>query len=161
MNGDKFKYDYIRYNHYLVLRPNVLLKLILCFLCKDVFLILVIGASAFKGGGGGSLSDLMDLVRPIFFLANIPTLAVLYAWSARRPNAPSLPRSIWKNGRSLILLSLALYVFLLLFERGWSISSLSTVDWCAVAINIIIAGYILLSNLVRDIFSQFPEPGLK
>ena len=35
MTIEKFKYDYIRYNHYLVLRPNFVLKLILCFLCKD------------------------------------------------------------------------------------------------------------------------------
>ena len=161
MSGEKFKYDYIRYNHYFVLRPNFLLKLIICFLCKDIFLIVVIGASAFKGSGGGGVADLLDLVRPIFFLANIPVLGVLYAWSARRPNAPSLPRLIWRNGRSLILLSLGLYIFLLIFDRGWNIAILSAVDWCAIAINIIIAGYILLSDLVKDIFSQFPQPESK
>ena len=85
VSTERFKYEFIMYNRFFSLRLNLAMKLILVFLCKDFFLMAVVGATAFKGKGSADVSQLMALVRPIFFLADFPAVAVAYAASARRP----------------------------------------------------------------------------
>ena len=42
MTNEAYKYDYLRYNVHGVLRPNLLLKLILLFLCRHIAMLLLI-----------------------------------------------------------------------------------------------------------------------
>ena len=80
MNNIKFKYHFLKYNAYGVLRPNLPLMLIFGFICKDFFMILIVGSSVLiKAGNGGSGSDLINMVSPVFFFADLPVLALFYA----------------------------------------------------------------------------------
>ena len=156
MNSDKFKYDFMRYNRYFVLRANILLFLILCYLCKDIFLIMGVGATAFKSKGG-DVSDIMVLVSPIFFISDLPALAVTYALSARQPNAGIFPRRIWKNGRFLLSLSACLHLFLLGLKIKWELDVMGWIQWLVVVIDIAIVIYINSSEFIKDLFSEFPN----
>jgi len=144
------------YNRFFSLRLNLAMKLILVFLCKDFFLMAVVGATAFKGKGSADVSQLMALVHPIFFLADFPAVAVAYAASARRPDTGAFSRLIWKNGRELILLSTAVYCTLVVYGREWQVANLSWADWGALAANAIIIVYVFQSEYVRDLFADFP-----
>jgi len=144
------------YNRFFSLRLNLAMKLILVFLCKDFFLMAVVGATAFKGKGGADVSQLMALVHPIFFLADFPAVAVIYAACVRQPDSGELPRLIWRHGRELILLSTAIYCTLVIYGREWQISSLSWADGAALTVNAAIIVYLLRSEYVRDLFADFP-----
>ena len=158
MKNTKFKYDFMKYNQYDVLRPSLPLILILGFLCKDFFMVLIIGAAAFKSkGGGGGLSDLVALVSPAFFFADLPVIGLLYALGARRPISEKLPRFLWHNGRYIILLSIVFYSLILISLRNYEISNFSLLDWIVVAVNLTIVGYIFSSKFIKDTFVEFPE----
>lgn len=105
MKHEKFKYQYLRYNQHFVLRASLSLILIMCFLCKDIFLVAIVGASLFKGGGGQG-SDLIALVSPVYIFASLPVFALFYGLVMRQPDAGYLPRLIWENGRYLLFLSI-------------------------------------------------------
>ena len=157
MSDEKFKYDFMKYNKYFVLRPNIWLILILFFLCKDIFLMLGVGATAFKGKGQADVSALIVLVNPIFFLSDLPALAVAYVASARRPNAGHFPRLIWRYGRQLILLSAATYILLLVYKLKWDVFSINWLEWLFVATNIFVIIYIVSSEFIKDVFNAFPK----
>ncbi len=156
MNDLRFKYDFLKYNKYDVLRPNLALVLILFFLCKDFFMVLIVGTSMLKGRGGGGTSDLIAMVHPTFFFAAIPVIGVLYALGSRRPEAGRLPRVLWKNGRFMILLSVLLYLLILTSLRGYDPRGFSLLDWAVILINGGITFYVFSSQLIKDTFNQFP-----
>ena len=156
MNSDKFKYDFMRYNRYFVLRANILIFFILCYLCKDIFLIMGVGATAFKSKGG-DVSDIMVLVSPIYFISDLPALAVSYALSARQPNAGNLPRLIWRNGRFLLSLSACLHLLLLGLKAKWDFDDMGLVQWLVIVIDIAIVIYVNSSEFIKDLFSEFPD----
>ena len=156
MSNEKFKYDFMKYNKYFVLRPNIWLILILFFLCKDIFLMLGVGATAFKGKGQADVSALIVLVNPIFFLSDLPALAVAYVASNRRPNAGPILRLIWKYGRQLVLLSASTYILLLVYKMKWDIFSMNWLEWLFITTNIFIIVYVVSSKFIKDVFNEFP-----
>ena len=156
MSNEKFKYDFMKYNQYFVLRPNIWLILILFFLCKDIFLMLGVGATAFKGKGQADVSALIVLVNPIFFLSDLPALAVAYVASARGPNAGPILRLIWKYGRQLVLLSASTYILLLVYKMKWDIFSMNWLEWLFITTNIFIIVYVVSSKFIKDVFNEFP-----
>ena len=148
----------MKYNQYYVLRPSLLLILILGFLCKDFFMVLIVGAVAFKSkGGGDGLSDLVALISPTFFFADLPVIGLFFALSARRPDGGKLPRFLWHNGQYMILLSIVFYSLILISLRNYEISNFSLLDWIVVAVNLTIVGYIFSSKFIKDTFVEFPE----
>jgi hypothetical protein len=158
MKNVKFKYDFMKYNQFGVLRPSLLLILILCFLCKDFFMVLIVGLVAFKSkGGGGGLSDLIALVSPTFFFADLPVIVLLFAIGARRPDGGKLLRIAWHNGRYMILLSITIYSLILISLRGYEVSNFSLLDWIVIALNLAIVGYVFSSQFIKDTFAEFPE----
>ena len=158
MKNVKFKYNFMKYNQYDVLRPSLLLFLILFFLCKDFFMVLIVGAAAFKSkGGGGGLSDLIALVSPTFFFADLPIIGLLYAIGARRPDGGKMPRFFWHKGQYMILLSIILYTLILSSLRGFDISNFSLLDWVVVALNLAVLAYVFSSEFIKDTFAEFPD----
>ncbi len=157
MSDTKFKYHYLKYNSYGVLRPSLILILILCFLCKDFFLVAIVGASSFKGAGAGS-NELVTLISPILFLSDLPAIFLFYALSARRPEAGRVPRFIWKYGRLFIALSIFSYIVILFSMRDFTISKLTFLDGSAIAFKLLILIYIYTSSIIADTFGEFPIP---
>ncbi len=156
MNSEKFKYDYLRYNKYHTLRPNLLLFLILIYLCKDIFFVFVIGAGSFKGGAGPGISNLADLVSPRMIVSNLPAIVVLVSLINRDPEAGRLMRLIWKNGRLMIILSIVIHTLLILSQKEFQFPLLVLSEWMLIGVDIFVGIYIFSSQLVKDIFAEFP-----
>ena len=76
MAETSFKYNFLRYNQYGVLRANWPLKFCLIFLCRHMFLLLALIAMQFKGGGGREMAYLTPLLDKAFIISDLPALAV-------------------------------------------------------------------------------------
>ena len=74
MNNEKFKYDFLEYNKYLVLKPNLSLKIILFFLCKETLFVVFFLAFSFRGDDSSIMKHLLE---PSLMLSNIPAIIVL------------------------------------------------------------------------------------
>ena len=120
-------------------------------------MILIVGSSVLiKAGNGGSGSDLINMVSPVFFFADLPVLALFYALNFRHPDGGDIPRFLWRFGSYLIIFSIILYTLILFSLREYSISNLSVLDGVVCLINIGILYYILSSEIIKDIFAEFP-----
>ncbi len=51
-----FKYYFLRYNQYGVLRANWPLKFCIIFLCQHILLLIALGAMQFKGSSGQKMT---------------------------------------------------------------------------------------------------------
>ena len=157
MNSEKFKYDFLRYNHHHVLRPNFLLQIICIYFLKDLFVMVVVAAGAFKAKGmSPEISVLLDLVSPRLLFANFPIALIGYGLINRHPQAGSLPRRIWKNDRWLILLAAIIHTGLLLGSTIKIDTSGGIVVLTLIGLNIAAVAYIFRSKLVADVFAEFP-----
>ncbi len=155
--SETFKYDFLRYNRYHILRPNFLLKVICAYFLKDLFLMIVVAAGAFKAKGlSPEVAVLLDLVSPRLLLAAFPIGLIGYALINRTPDAGELPRRIWKNGRRLILLAAVLHSGLLLGSTVRIDSTGGVIVLTLIGLNIAAVVYIFRSKLVADVFAEFP-----
>ena len=63
-----FKYYFLRYNQYGVLRANWPLKFCLIFLCRHILLLVALGAMQFKGSSGQIMTHLTPLLDNAFII---------------------------------------------------------------------------------------------
>lgn len=152
------KYDYTRYNQYDVLRLNWTYWMVTLFLSRHLILLMLIGVSAGRGGGGPRNPELAGLLEPVFFVSDLPALFLLFVAGARLPKSGKLPRISWRRGRYFLLSSSALYIGLLLWRRGFEVAGFKPVTWGLVALNLGLVTYVMKSAYLRDLFSQFPDP---
>ena len=152
------KYDYSRYNQYDVLRLNWAYWMITLFLSRHLILLMLIGVSAGRGGGGPRNPALAALLDPVFFVSDLPALFLLFVAGARLPKSGKLARVLWRQGRYLLLSSSALYLGLLLWQQGFDVAGFQPVSWGLVALNLGLMAYVMKSAYLRNLFSQFPEP---
>lgn len=154
---------YLSYNRYGVLRPSPALWTALLFQCRHILGTgLVLMASGRGMGSGGAqgrmdLSELGNLLEPVFLLSDMPALLVLLTIAARLPGAGALPRRLWRHGRILMVLSVAAYVALFVAHLPPRAGAVPLVDWVGLAGTLAVGGYVLLSRYVRDLFTEFPE----
>ncbi len=153
-----YKYHFLRYNQYGVLRPSWLVKLILFFLCRHLLLLLAFGAMNFKGKAGAEMEHLLPLLDRAYIITDIPALMVLFVMGARRPDASAATRWIWRHGRYLILGSVGLFLLILGVRHGVNQTPLEAIEWAVIAVNIAAATYITKSAYIRDLFTDFPPP---
>ena len=158
MAETSFKYNFLRYNQYGVLKANWPLKFSLIFLCRHMFLLLALIAMSFKGGGGREMAYLTPLLDKAFIISDLPALAVFFVIGARRPEAKDLYRWIWRNGRSIIYASVALYLGIVTLRNGLVLSNYAAVEWVMIAGNAVVAFYTWRSEFIRDLFHEFPPP---
>ena len=78
-----FKYYFLRYNQYGVLRANWPLKFCLIFLCRHILLLIALGAMQFKGSSGQIMTHLTPLLDNAFIITDLSALAVFYVIGAR------------------------------------------------------------------------------
>lgn len=156
-NADR-KYHYSCYNHYDVLRLNWAYWAITLFLSRHVILFMLISISAGRGGGGPRNPELAALLDPILFVSDLPALLLLFLAGARLPKSGRATRFLWRQGRILLLSSLALYVALLLWQQGFDVLGFEPVSWGLFGLNLILMVYVMKSGYLRDLFQQFPAP---
>lgn len=158
MTAPARKYDYSCYNQYDVLRLNWAFWAITLFLSRHVILFILIGVSAGRGGGGPRNPELAALLDPILFVSDLPALLVLFLAGARLPKSGRAARFLWRQGRSLLLLSLALYVALLLWQQRFDVLGFEPVTWALFVLSLVLMAYVLKSGYLQDLFQQFPAP---
>ena len=159
-------YDYRRYNKYDLLRPHWGFWLTLVFLTRHVVgyvLVSMAGAGIGGRGGGASrdtieLSGVISLIDPIYMIADIPALALLFALGSRVPKSGRAVRWLWGAGRWLIIASVAVYLALFALTRGFDVAAFGWVTWASLALNVLVIGYVLKSNYLKDLFARFPPP---
>ena len=157
MNGQIRKYDYLSYNRHDVLRPNLIFWALAIFLSRHLVLLLFLGVSHGKGGGGPANPAVAALIDPLFFISDVPALTLLCALGGRLPGGGGLARVLWHNGRVLLLGSCALYLGLLVWQEGTDPATYHPVTWTMIALTILAGAYISLSRYLKDMFAQFPE----
>ncbi len=84
MGETPYKYHFMRYNQYGVLRPNWLVKLILFFLCRHLLLMLAFAAMTFRRMSGADMGHLLPLLDRAYIIADLPVLMVLFVMGARQ-----------------------------------------------------------------------------
>jgi hypothetical protein len=163
MAKSPLKHDYLSYNRYDVLRPNWLFWTVALFLSRHLLLLILLGVSHGKGGGGPPNPAVGALLDPLYFISDIPALAVLATLSARLPSGGTAVRFLWRNGRVLLLTSCALYLGLLFWQLGPDLAAYHPVTWGMIALTVLVAAVLLRSEYLRDMFAGFPapEPGKK
>ncbi len=159
-------YDYRRYNKYDQLKPDWRFWLTVVFLSRHVvgFVLVSMSGSGVGGRGGGVGRDAIDLggvialIEPIYMIADIPALVLLYALGARMPKSGAAVRSVWGAGRSLIIASVAIYLALFSLTRGLDVAAYGPATWVTLALSALIAAYAVRSGYLKDMFAQFPAP---
>ncbi len=157
-------YDYRRYNQHDVLKPHWGFWLTVLFLSRHVigFVLVSMSGSGLGGRGGGvgkdaiELGSVMSLIEPIYMIADIPALMLLYALGARLPKSGTVIRWVWGGGRWLMLASVAIYLALFVLTRGVNVEILGRAAWASLAFNTLLVSYVLGSNYMKDLFGQFP-----
>jgi len=158
MAAQQPKYHYLSYNRYDVLRPSARFWIVALFLSRHLVLLIFLGVSHGKTGGGPPNPAVAALIDPLFFISDVPALALLCTLGARLPASGRPARFLWRNGRLLLLASCVLYVGLLSWQQGPDLAGWHPVTWGMAAATVLVAAYVLLSRYLRDLFAQFPDP---
>lgn len=159
MSDSRRKYDYLDYNRHGVLRPGLLFWTVTLFLSRHLILLLLLGVSHGRGGGGPPNPAVAALIDPFFFVSDVPALILLCALGGRLPGGGRLTRMLWRNGRVLLLASCVLYLALLFWQQGGDLATWHPVTWAMVVLTALAGGYIARSSYLRDLFAQFPANG--
>jgi len=155
--SEKFKYEYWRYDKHFVLKPPLALKISLVVLCKDLILSLLLGATNFKSRGSSLGSDAADIVQPVFIISALPAAALFLAMVSRDPKAGFLVRTLWKNGKILISLSVAIYLLLFGLVFGLRLDNYSMIQLITLLSYFMIFAYCWKSSLLTDALLDFPS----
>jgi len=155
--SEKFKYEYWRYDKHFVLKPPLALKISLVVLCKDLILSLLLGATNFKSRGSSLGSDAADIVQPVFIISALPAAALFLAMVSRDPKAGFLVRTLWKNGKILISLSVAIYLLLFGLVFGFRLDNYSMIQLITLLSYFMIFAYCWKSSLLTDALLDFPS----
>ena len=120
------------------------------------------GAMRLKPDDLGSLDWLNTQVNSLFILADIPASIVLLSIGHRIPEAFSSMRWIWAHGKFILICSYVLSISLFLYVNN-SLIQYSDINKLALLTSvltpdILIIGFIYKSELIKDIFSEFPIP---
>lgn len=155
----KTAYPAHRYDEHLALRVPATLWLAMLYLVRHLVLLGI----TFLPTTGEEIEILRALVHPAYLIADLIALPVLVAAARRRPEAGPLLRQIWRRGRRLLSLSALLYLALVIARTAGSGRSFwVSVDetlLASVLLDLAVLAYLWRSPLVRDLFSDFPEPG--
>lgn len=152
------KYDARHYDDHLRLKVSLLLWLALIygvrhflFLAAARLMPLDIGAAPW-----------VSLQANVYLMwSDLPALMVLLATGHRIPTALQIMRWIWTHGRWILVCSYLLGMSIFLYLHLDVISNINSRDFiaavCVVLPDIAFMGYLLRSELVGDIFREFPE----
>lgn len=158
MTETPFKYHFMRYNQYGVLRPNLPFILSLLFLSRHILLLIALGGMQIKRSGGSAMEHIIPLLDRSFIISDLPAAAILFMMLARRPTAQASARWVWRHGRNLIFCSVGLYLVIVTIRNGFVFSQYAPVEWAMIVTNVMVAVYAGVSEYLRDLFNEFPPP---
>ncbi len=148
-------YEYSRYNHHGALRVNWVLWLVLLYMTRHT---LVLALLVFASSRGQTPLGFSALFEPVYMISDLPALALMLAMGARVPNAGKAARAVWRHGRQIILDSIAIYFVLFIWKHWGAIGRLDPILWGNIFVNLFIAGLVMRSRYLADLFNDFPKP---
>ena len=148
------KYSFEDYNEYNVLKIPLNLIFVNLYLLKH-FLIFVLPM----------ISTIPILVKfaheqfsLVLLLSSIPATLVIVGMLRRVPKTRSgIIRLIWRKGRFLLLSNLVLEIGFIVWYAVLGIKKFNEVSLMFVYINMVLIIFIVKSQRVRDVFTEFPE----
>lgn len=148
------------YDQYLTLKPPLPLWLATWFLARAITLPLCMGVAHVAGVNDAALRVMRQAWS--FDFSMVPALAaatLLYLFIRRVPTASQGVRWLWSRGRVLLVTSAILDIAagsIIGWAREFNDTSLMTC--IGMSIDLVIIGYGLVSERVRDTFADFPTP---
>jgi len=150
-----------RYDHNLVLKVPFLLMVILLYSVRHLFIVFL--AYNPNPKFAGMFGFLQPLASPYFVLADLPAMLVLAAWIRRAPQAGDAIRWIWRQGRTLLTVSLLLQFGLLVYLEGggvWDAYFYGERERMAIVsmgLNLMSLYFLWRFALFGDVFADFPK----
>lgn len=158
-------YDIGDFDNNGILKPGAWLLLATVYLSRYVLYgpISIIASLRGRGGSGAQLDlSFLQLESPWELLLGVPSLLVLFAMMRRRAEAGELVRSIWRNGKSILIASVLLHLGFLAYEAYQMMGSRAGIDPLTIISGIVdlyILYYLLTYTRITDVFAMFPERG--
>lgn len=90
-------------------------------------------------------------------VASIPALIIVYSWSKRIPGAPPHIFRIWRQGRTLLFVSLTMNELLVSLQHPWT----SKVFFTQSCLYLLMIYYLIRSRRLRDTFADIPSESSK
>jgi magnesium-transporting ATPase (P-type) len=150
----KTKYSFEDYNEFNVLKIPLLLSLLNGYMLKQIVILGLLFVS--------SIPFLNQFAHEHFsivlLLSSIPAILVIASASKRIPKTRSpLIKKIWRWGRFLLLSSLGLEIGFIILYVTLGIQKLNEVNLMFLYIDVVFIIYLIKSQRVRDVFTEFPE----
>lgn len=153
------QYAFSAYDKYLCLKLDATLWVTFIFLLRP-FVVLVLSIANRK--------DRMAMINLFYSdrfamilaaIAAIPAVFVFFAYLKRSPEASERLRWLWLNGRTLLLLSLALNVVIVFLPLlTGTANSLDMIDWAELGLCGWFGYYLIKNQRALDTFADFPQP---
>jgi len=156
-------YSFSDYDKYMCLKLDFEMWLIITYFLRP-FILKISTIQMGFGAKSDSVSGLKDLVYPndfgffIAFLATIPVLVLVFTYVKRKPGASMLVRRIWRNGRTLLVITAVLNIIIIFVPFLIDLThSINMPGWAQLAIAVFIIFYLYATQRVQDTFADFPE----
>ncbi|RKZ92969.1 MAG: hypothetical protein DRR19_02670 [Candidatus Parabeggiatoa sp. nov. 1] len=152
------RYSFEDYNEYNVLKIPLTLILVNLYLVKH-FLIFVLPMIS-------TIPVLVKFAHEQFsialLLSSIPAALVIVGMVRRVPNTRSrIIGLIWRKGRFLLLSSLVLEISFIALYVVLGLKKFNEVSLMFVYIDVVLIIFLVRSQRVRDVFTEFPEKEVK
>ena len=156
-------YPFSAYDKDLSLKLDLYMWLIIVYFLRPF----ILKISSFQIGRGlksESVKGLKDLVYPddfgffLAFIATIPVLILMFSYMKRKPEAAEYVRTIWRNGKRLLVAAAVLNIVIIFIPYIADIThSINIYGWVQLAVAIGIITYLYSSIRVTDTFADFPK----
>ncbi len=147
------------YDDFLRLKVSTSLWLIILYGIRHLFFM---GAMQLMPSEVASVGWLQIQTNLVFMLTDIPAAAVLLTIGHRLPQSSFIMRWMWAKGKFILTSSyiLSVCVFVYLNKSLFQVSDLNNLILAASVVipDALIILFILKSELINDIFSDFPLP---
>jgi hypothetical protein len=155
-------YPFSAYDKYMSLKFDTNMWLVIVYFLHP-YILKISTIQMGRGARSDSVAGLKNLIYPddfgffLAFVASIPVLVVVVAYARRKPDAPQWVRSIWRNGRNLMLVAAVLSIVVVFIPFLAELShSIPVYGWGQLAVAAGIIYYLFTSTRVADTFADFP-----
>lgn len=155
-------YPFSAYDKYMSLKFDTNMWLVIVYFLHP-YILKISTIQMGRGARSDSVAGLKNLIYPddfgffLAFVASIPVLVVVVAYAKRKPDAPQWVRSIWRNGRNLMLVAAVLSIVVVFIPFLAELShSIPVYGWGQLAVAAGIIYYLFTSTRVADTFADFP-----
>ena len=151
-------YDIDDFNNDGVLKPGAFMTMVIMYSSRYLLYgpLSLLAARRGPGSSGGKLDlSFLSVDSPFEILVSVPAILVLSAILFRSKASKPITRTMWKNGKALLVLGTIGQLAILLIEISTS-RHLEMFTLMGGFLNLYVLYYLLTSKRVKDVFSMFP-----